>query len=137
MSRIERKILFAIGLTVFVTLGGSIFFAQGALREVYRVGVNERFGQELVHGVEARRGQLVALRESSEQVADAIGWAVEAELTEQDSPRGALEALLVKLLDRYPDVRGVRVVEGDRLYASASRKPEPSGDALRATIRSR
>ncbi len=138
MSRFERKILFAIGLTVFLTLGGSIFFAQGALREVYSVGVNERFGQELVHGVEARRGQLVALRESSEQVADAIGWAVEAEVSEKASLRPrALEALLVKLLERYPDVRGVRVVDGDRLYAGASRKPEPKGDPLRATVRSR
>ena len=55
MSRFERKILFAIGLSVFLTLGGSSFLAQGALREVYAVGVNERFGAELVHGVEARR----------------------------------------------------------------------------------
>ena len=57
MSRFERKILFAIGLSVFIALGGSIFLAQGALREVYNVGVNERFGAELVHGVEARRAQ--------------------------------------------------------------------------------
>ena len=50
MSRFERKILFAIGLSVFLTLGGSIFLAQRALREVYRVGVNERFGAELIRG---------------------------------------------------------------------------------------
>ena len=80
MSRFERKILFAIGLSVFLTLGGSVFLAQGALREVYRVGVNERFGAELVHGVEARRAQLMTLRQSSEQAADAVKWAVEAEL---------------------------------------------------------
>ena len=80
MSRFERKILFAIGLSVFLALGGSIFLARGALREVYRVGVNERFGAELVHGVEARRGQLMALRSGSEQVADTVGSAVEVEL---------------------------------------------------------
>jgi hypothetical protein len=44
MSRFERKILFAIGLSVFLALGGSIFLAQGALREVYRVG-SWRFGR--------------------------------------------------------------------------------------------
>ena len=87
MSRFERKILFAIGLSVFLALGGSIFLAQGALREVYRVGVNERFGAELVHGVEARRGQLMALRSSTEQAADAIQWAVEAELARKRGRR--------------------------------------------------
>ena len=136
MSRFERKILFAIGLTVFLTLGGSIFFAQGALREVYQVGVNERFGQELVHGVEARRDLLIALRDGSEQVADAIGWAVEAELIETASPR-AMEALLVDLLARYPGVRGIRVAEGDRLYASAAREPDPNGGPMRPTVRNR
>ncbi len=136
MSRFERKILFAIGLTVVLALGGSVFFAQGSLREVYRVGVNERFGQELVHGVEARRGQLMALREGSERVADAIGLAVEAELADEASPR-ALQPLLVELLARYPGVRSIRVVEGDRLYASANRDPEPNGEPLRATTRSR
>ncbi len=136
MSRFERKILFAIGLTVFLSLGGSIFFAQGALREVYRVGVNERFGRELVHGVEARRGQLMALREASEQVADAIGWAVEAAVKENSSPR-ALEAMLAELLERYSSVRAVRVMEGDRVYVSASRKSQPNSDPFRATTRTR
>ena len=136
MSRFERKILFAIGLTVFLTLGGSIFFAQGALREVYQVGVNERFGQELVHGVEARRGQLLALRDGSEQAADAIGWAVEAEVIDKASPR-AMEALLIELLARYPGVRGIRVAEGDRLYASTTREPDPNAGPTRATVRNR
>jgi len=136
MSRFERKILFAIGLTVFLTLGGSIFFAQGALREVYQVGVNEQFGQELVHGVEARRDQLIALRAGSEHVADAVGSAVEAAVIDKASPR-ALEALLGELLARYPGVRSIRVVEGDRVYATAIREPDPNAEVMRATLRKR
>ncbi|MGB5546348.1 MAG: hypothetical protein WBM74_07230, partial [Polyangiales bacterium] len=121
MSRFERKILFAIGLSVFLALGGSIFLAQGALRDVYAVGVNERFGAELVHGVEARRGQLMALRSASDQVADAVQWAVEAELT-KNRKRSTLDGLLVELLERYDIVTSIRVIdEAEKVLASASR----------------
>ena len=41
MNRFERKILFAIGLSVFLALGGAVFLAQGALREVYSVSFRE------------------------------------------------------------------------------------------------
>jgi nitrogen fixation/metabolism regulation signal transduction histidine kinase len=137
MSRFERKILFAIGLSVFLALGGSIFLAQGALREVYQVGVNERFGAELVHGVEARRGQLMALRSGSEQVADAVGWAVEAEMTERRNvPR--LESLLRELLERYKLVHGIRVDDAaGQEVASVSREADPSGASMRTTTRDR
>ena len=137
MSRFERKILFAIGLSVFLALGGSVFLAQGALREVYRVGVNERFGAELVHGVEARRGQLMALRQGSEQVADAVQWAVEAELAKARGTSG-LRPLLRELLNRYDIVRGIRIVgPGDREVVSVSRKEDPAGKATRTTTRGR
>jgi len=137
MSRFERKILFAIGLSVFLALGGSIFIAQGALREVYRVGVNERFGAELVHGVEARRGQLMALRSGSEQVADAVGWAVEAEMRERRNV-SRLESLLQELLERYELVHGIRIVDGaGQEVASVSRETDPSGASMRTTTRDR
>ena len=137
MSRFERKILFAIGLSVFLALGGSVFLAQGALREVYRVGVNERFGAELVHGVEARRGQLMALRSSTEQAADAVQWAVEAELARKRGPR-QLVPLLEQLLERYPLVRGIRVTAlDDAVIASVSRPNDPSAQPMRATTRDR
>jgi len=136
MSRFERKILFAIGLTVVFTLGGSIFFAQGTLREVYRVGVNERFGEELVHGVEARRAQLMALREGSEQVADAIAWAIEAELAKGGGQR-EVEQLLMELLASYPSVRGIRVREDGRSYADAAVEPDPNAPPVRETVRRR
>ncbi|MGB5701386.1 MAG: HAMP domain-containing protein, partial [Polyangiales bacterium] len=137
MSRFERKILFAIGLSVFLALGGSVFLAQGALREVYRVGVNERFGAELVHGVEARRGQLMALRSSTEQAADAVQWAVEAELARKRGPR-QLVPLLEQLLERYPLVRGIRVTAlDDAVIASVSRPSDPSAQPMRATTRER
>jgi len=138
MSRFERKILFAIGLSVFLTLGGSVFLAQGALREVYRVGVNERFGAELVHGVEARRAQLMALRSGSEQVADAVGWAVEAELT-KNRRTSKLEPLLHELVKQYDTVAGIRVVDDvGREVASVSREPDATvGRAMRTTTRER
>jgi len=137
MSRFERKILFAIGLSVFLTLGGTIFLAQGALREVYQVGVNKRFGIELVHGVEARRGQLMALRLGSEHVADAIQWAVEAEVIKR---RGTskLDALLLELLERYESVRSIRVVDAaDQEVVSILRSAEPPGEPVRTTTRER
>ena len=137
MSRFERKILFAIGLSVFLALGGSIFLAQGALRDVYAVGVNERFGAELVHGVEARRGQLMALRAGSDQVADAVLWAVEAELARSRSV-SRLEGLLGELLGRYEVVQSIRLIDdADQILARAARPPDPVGDALRSTIRER
>ncbi|MEM7137088.1 MAG: ATP-binding protein [Myxococcota bacterium] len=136
MSRFERKILLAIGLTVLVTLGGAIFFAQGALREVYRVGVNERFGQELNNGVEARRDQLIALREGSEQIADAISWAIESELRERQTLAG-VESLLDGLLERYPTVRSIEVFRGDEPYASASNRVATGPEPTRATVRTR
>ncbi|MGB8222410.1 MAG: ATP-binding protein [Polyangiales bacterium] len=137
MSRFERKILFAIGLSVFLTLGGSIFLAQGALREVYQVGVNERFGVELEHGVEARRGQLLALRAGSEHVADAVQWAVEAELT-KNRRTAQLDPLLQQLVSRYELVRSIRVNdEAGAEIASATSAAGPGDDASRTTTRDR
>jgi len=137
MSRFERKILFAIGLSVFLTLGGSIFLAQGAVREVYRVGVNERFGAELVHGVEARRGQLMALRSASEQVSDAVEFAVAAELMERRNT-STLEARLQELLQRYDIVRGIRVTDGANVeVARVSRALDPTAPPMRTTTRDR
>jgi len=137
MNRFERKILFAIGLSVFLALGGSIFLAQGALREVYAVGVNERFGAELVHGVEALRGQLMALRSSTEQAADAVQWAIEAELARKRA-ENRLPSLLDELLQRYPFVRGIRVTELDGTpIAEVSRPPTTDTEPMRETSRDR
>jgi nitrogen fixation/metabolism regulation signal transduction histidine kinase len=137
MSRFERKILFAIGLSVFLTLGGSLFLAQRAFRDVYAVGVNPRFGAELVHGVEARRGQLMALRSGSEQAADAAQFAVSAALV-GGRPESDLGPVLQGLLDRYPAVRSIRVTdESGSEIARVSRPPDPSGAVVRATLRER
>jgi len=137
MSRFERKILFAIGLSVILALGGAVILARGALREVYGVGVNERFGAELTNGVEARRGQLMALRSSTEQAADAVQWAVEAELARK---RGSsdLTALIDELLERYSFVSSIQLVEGeDSVIARVSRPTDPDGPAMRETTRER
>ncbi|MGB5222432.1 MAG: ATP-binding protein [Polyangiales bacterium] len=137
MNRFERKILFAIGLSVFLALGGAVFLAQGALREVYSVGINERFGAELVHGVEARRNQLMALRSSTEQAADAVQWAVEAEMARTRGPT-RLSDLLQQLLERYPFVRGIRVTGVDgTIVESVSRPVDPTAEPMRVTTRDR
>jgi nitrogen fixation/metabolism regulation signal transduction histidine kinase len=137
VSRFERKILFAIGLSVFLALGGSIFLARGALREVYRIGVNERFGAELVHGVEARRGQLMALRSGSEQVADTVASAVEVELAKR-SGTSRLERLLQELLERYDIVQGIRIADATgQEVVGVSREADPSGATMRTTTRDR
>lgn len=136
MSRFERKILFVIALTVLVTLGGAIFFAQGALREVYRVGVNARFGQELERGVEARRDQLMALRAGSEQIADAIGWALESELSQRQTP-AALDAILSNLIERYQSVSSIELLRGSDSIARADRGPRPDLEPIRTTVRMR
>jgi nitrogen fixation/metabolism regulation signal transduction histidine kinase len=137
MSRFERKILFAIGLSVFLALGGSVFLAQSAFREVYRVGVNERFGAELVRGAEARRQQLIALRSSTEQAADAIQWAVEAEMSRRGS-RNRLPKRLDDLLERYPFVRAIDVLDpAGRVVARAARPAEADQEPMRETTRDR
>ena len=137
MSRFERKILFAIGLSVFIALGGSVFLAQGALREVYAVGVNERFGAELAHGVEARRAQLMTLRDGSEQVADAVQWAIESELARKRG-KSDLDVLLRELVERYESVGAIRVtdVEGNEL-ARVSSEAGPTKPPMRTTVRER
>lgn len=137
MSRFERKILFAIGLSVFLTLGGSVFLAQGALREVYRVGVNERFGAELVHGVEARRAQLLALRSSTDEAADAVRWAVEAELG-QKRDQADLQGLLETLVGRYEMVQRIRITDAaEREIAVFARAQDSHAEPMRATVRER
>ncbi|KPK17133.1 MAG: hypothetical protein AMJ62_02640 [Myxococcales bacterium SG8_38] len=136
MSRFERKILFAIGLAVFLALGGSIFLAQGALREVYRVGVNERFGAELVHGVEARRAQLMALRASTELAADAVRWAVEAGVRSERETE-ALGPLLETLLQRYEVIQAIRVTDSRGREIARVSRPTTPGQAMRSTVRER
>ena len=137
MNRFERKILFAIGLSVFLTLGGVIFLGREALREVYQVGVNERFGQELVHGVEARREQLMALRSSTEQAADAVQWAVEAELAKKRGTR-RVQQLADELLARYSFVREIRVSDDEgTLVARAVQSGDDGDQPMRETDRNR
>lgn len=137
MSRFERKILFAIGLSVFLALGGSIFLAQGALREVYQVGVNERFGAELVHGVEARRAQLMALRSSTELAADAVVWSVEATVRSERDTR-TLGSLLETLLERYELIQAIRVTDSrGREIAGVARPAATAGQPMRSTVRER
>ena len=137
MSRFERKILLVLGLTVAMALGGSLFLAQSALREAYQVGVNPQFGAELTQGVEARRGQLMALRSDSEHLADAIKWALQSELQRNARPR-ALEGLLDRLVRQYPNIRSIAVIdESGETLVFAERTVGAADEPMRATTRER
>jgi nitrogen fixation/metabolism regulation signal transduction histidine kinase len=79
----------------------------------------------------------MALRSSTEQAADAVQWAVEAELARKRG-RKRLAPLLEELLGRYPLVRGIRVATAeDTVVASVSRPADPSAEPMRATTRER
>jgi len=79
----------------------------------------------------------MALRSGSEQAADAVEWAVEAELT-KSRRTSKLQALLKELLGRYDLVQGIRVDDdAGREVASISRDADPSGAAMRTTTRDR
>ena len=83
------------------------------------------------------RDGLMTLRQSSEQAADAVKWAVEAELARRGNAAD-LDAALEPLLDRYELVQAIRVTDGEgRDIVSLSRQIEPAGDPVRMTIRER
>jgi nitrogen fixation/metabolism regulation signal transduction histidine kinase len=79
----------------------------------------------------------MALRSGSEQVADAVGWAVEAEMTKRRNT-SRLESVLQELVERYELVYGIRVTDGEgQEVASVSRESDPSGAPMRTTTRDR
>ncbi len=136
MSRFERKIFFAIGLTLALALGGTLYFGRRALREAYAMGVNRQFGAQLEEGVAARRAQLMALRSDSEHVADAIRWAVEAELRSRPDPRRLAPFLNDRLAD-YDSVRRIAVLDADGTELVTALRPELAEEPLRLTVRDR
>jgi two-component system nitrogen regulation sensor histidine kinase NtrY len=136
MSRFERKIFLAIGLTLVLALGGTLFFGRRALREAYEIGVNRHFGAQLEEGVAARRAQLMALRSDSEHVADAIRWAVAAELRSRPDP-SRLEPFLKQRLADYESVQRISVLDADGTELAAVLRAEAAEEPLRLTVRTR
>src|SRR5690606_28990535 len=74
LGRFERRILAAIVAVALVTLGGALWFGQGAVSEAYHVGVNARVLDQLERSLGIYRRHLVALREDAERTSDAVAF---------------------------------------------------------------
>ncbi len=126
LSRFERKILAAIALVAFTPLAGALLLGANVVRDAYRTGVNERIHAQLQGSVELHRRHLAVLRDDAERTADAIAFHARLAQALQARDRGDLRRQLDELLDRYPHVAAVRVLEGERSLVER-RRPERLG----------
>ncbi|MGE0784937.1 MAG: ATP-binding protein [Sandaracinaceae bacterium] len=113
MSRFERRILAAIVTVAAVTLGGALWFGQGAVSEAYRVGVNDRVLEQLRGSLAIYRRHFVALRDDAERTADAVAGAPAARRALSDEDPEQLRAALGDALLRYPNVAEIEVTDAE------------------------
>jgi two-component system nitrogen regulation sensor histidine kinase NtrY len=113
LGRFERRILAAILLVAFVTLGGALWFGQGAVSEAYRVGVNDRVLAQLDGSLELYRAHLSALREDAERTADAVAFDRRLDRALSDGDARAVRRFLEGALRRYPNVAAISVEASD------------------------
>ncbi len=122
LGRFERRILAAMVALALVTLGGALWFGQGAVSEAYRVGVNRRVLDQLDGSLRIYRRHFVALREDAERTADAVAFDRRADAALRANDRAALRRFLEGVLRRYPNVARVVVEDADgALVAHADR----------------
>lgn len=144
-SRFERKILAAIVGVALVPMVGALFLGQAVLREAYGVGVNPRVGEQLQRGLLLYRDHFTALREGAEQAATAIAddhvlrgalspapdggvdapGAADAGL----APGEALGPRLGDLLEHYPTVVAIRVLQPPDATEPIAQTTKPSSDS--------
>ena len=72
LLRFEKKILGAILIAGVGPLLAALWIGSQVLEETYRIGVNEEVQSQLAEGVEARRSQILSLREQAGLVASII-----------------------------------------------------------------
>jgi len=111
LGRFERRILAAIVAVALVTLGGALWFGQGAVSEAYHVGVNARVLDQLERSLGIYRRHLVALREDAERTSDAVAFDRRLHAALEASDGAGVRRFLEGALERYPNVARV-VVEG-------------------------
>jgi len=113
LSRFERRIVAAIVAVAVVTLGGALWFGQGAVSEAYAVGVNERVLGQLRESLDVYQMHFVTLRRDAERTADAVAFhrAGHAALEAEDDE--ALSTYLGRSVERYPNVARVVVIGPD------------------------
>ena len=123
LGRFERRILAAIIAVALVTLGGALWFGQGAVSEAYHVGVNERVLEQLERSIAIYRRHFVALRDDAERTADAIAFDRRAHVAIEAGDRRALSRFVDGALSRYPNVARVIVEDPERnVLAQAERR---------------
>ena len=123
LGRFERRILAAIIAVALVTLGGALWFGQGAVSEAYHVGVNERVLEQLERSLAIYRRHFVALRDDAERTADAIAFDRRAHVAIEAGDRRALSRFVDGALSRYPNVARVIVEDPERnVLAQAERR---------------
>lgn len=133
LSRFERKILAAMIVVALMPLVAALLLGREVLLEAYQVGVNPRVRSALERSLEVYRTHFVTLRQAAQRSALAISddWQVRRALREEQADR--LDERLQALLERYPDVVGVRVLDSeDHTLAEARRQEQPDGDAVRS-----
>jgi nitrogen fixation/metabolism regulation signal transduction histidine kinase len=113
LGRFERRIIAAIVSVAAVTLGGALWFGQGAVSEAYQVGVNQRVLAQLQGSLDIYRLYLEALREDAERTADAVAYDRRADAAIVSGDEAALALFLEDALDRYPNVARVAVASPD------------------------
>ncbi|MBX3269217.1 MAG: HAMP domain-containing protein [Sandaracinaceae bacterium] len=135
LSRFERRILGAIVAVALVTLGGALWFGQGAVSEAYAVGVNQRVLDQLRSSLEVYQRHFVALREDAERTADAVAYDRRAQRAIDASDDAALGAFAEDALDRYPNVARVVALDPDgRERARAERAARLDEDENRLLV---
>ncbi len=150
LSRFERRILGAIVAVAVVTLGGALWFGQGAVSEAYAVGVNERVLEQLRGSLDIYQRHLGSLRADAERTADAVAYDRRAHVAMEAGDDRALGAFVTGALERYPNVARVVVVgpdgheraraeRADRLDEEAHRllsleRPSADGGTWRVTL---
>jgi len=113
LTRFERKIIAAIAAVAFVPLVGALLLGQGALREAYGVGVNERVQEQLDNALELYRTHFIALRRDAQRTADAIALSHRLRTVLTAGEAAGLEAELERDLGRYSNVAKVVVRRED------------------------
>jgi nitrogen fixation/metabolism regulation signal transduction histidine kinase len=132
LSRFERRILAAIVAVAAVTLGGALWFGQGAVSEAYQVGVNRRVLDQLRGSLDVYRSHFVALRDDAERTADAVAFDRRGHAALERGDRGELSRFLDGALDRYPNVARVVVETPDgEVAATVSREERLDEDTHR------
>jgi nitrogen fixation/metabolism regulation signal transduction histidine kinase len=124
LGRFERRILAAIIAVAMVTLGGALWFGQGAVSEAYHVGVNERVLEQLERSLAIYRRHFVALRDDAERTADAVAFDHRAHAAIEAGDRRALQRFVNGALVRYPNVARVIVEDPDRDVLALAERAE-------------